>query len=261
MVVFLAVGSLSFFSLSGTHQEADSLRTDEGKKEGKNTGVSLTENKAEQKRLKNPMAEPSVHGEPKKNPVDTDPTSYTVLVNQDHPLPGGYVPPDLTIPDVPFPFHENLPKKQMRQKAGKALEKLFEEAEKQGIQLYAQSGYRSYERQKELYAFKGQRAGGVAKQVSARPGTSEHQTGLAMDITCRSVGFKLNQTFGQTKEGRWVARHAHQYGFIIRYPKGKEQITRFTYEPWHLRYVGKETATEIQKKNLTLEEYYETPSR
>lgn len=253
-LIFTVVTGMSLLPLSGVHEAADSSHTEE-EKERKNTEISLT--KQDQKDV---TKKESHTDEPEQIEVDTDPTSHTVLVNQSHPLPDGYVPPDLVFPDVPFPFSENLPKKQLRREAGEALEQLFAEAEKQGMMLYAQSGYRSYERQQELYAFKGNRAGGAANQVSARPGTSEHQTGLAMDVTCRAVGFKLNQSFAQTREGRWVAEHAHQYGFIIRYPKGKEEITGYTYEPWHLRYVGKKMASELKRKNLTLEEYYEGPA-
>ncbi|MFD1427996.1 M15 family metallopeptidase [Kroppenstedtia sanguinis] len=245
VLIFTLITGISLW-LSGMYQGADSSHA-EGKKEEKEPIESGQKAATEKK---------SPPKETEKIKVDTHPTSPTVLVNQTHPLPDGYTPPDLVVPDVPFPFHEDLPKKQLRREAGKALEQLFAEAEKQGLKLYAQSGYRSYERQKELFAFKGNRKGGAAKQVSARPGTSEHQTGLAMDITCSDVDFKLEESFAQTKEGRWVAKHAHQYGFIIRYPKGKEEITGFTYEPWHLRYVGKKLATELQSKDWTLEEYY-----
>ncbi|EGK13384.1 D-alanyl-D-alanine carboxypeptidase [Desmospora sp. 8437] len=254
-LIFTVVTGMSLLLLSGVHLASDSPHT-EGKKGRKNTAIALTKHKTIESD-QNATKKESHTDEAEKIEVDTDPTSHTVLVNQTHPLPDGYVPPDLVIPDVPFPFRENLPKKQLRREAGEALEQLFAEAEKQGMRLYAQSGYRSYERQKELYAFKGNRAGGAANQVSARPGTSEHQTGLAMDITCSAVGFKLNRSFAQTREGRWVAEHAHQHGFIIRYPEGKEEITGYTYEPWHLRYVGKKMATELKRKNLTLEEYYE----
>ncbi|WP_342748037.1 M15 family metallopeptidase [Melghirimyces profundicolus] len=188
--------------------------------------------------------------------VVSNPSSVTVLVNKTHKLPDGYIPPDLYIPDVRFPYEENLPKKKMRGVAAEALERLFAAADKQGITLYAQSGYRSYERQEAIFAYKSSQMGEEkASQISARPGHSEHQTGLAMDITSRSVGFKLEQSFGRTKEGQWVARHAHEFGFIIRYPQGKEHITGYSYEPWHLRYVGPRVAAEIHRNNLTLEEY------
>ena len=85
---------------------------------------------------------------------------------------------------------------------------------------------------------------------------SEHQTGLALDVSCPAVSLNLSQAFSETAEGRWLARHAPLYGFIIRYPKDKTKITGYSYEPWHIRYVGKNLAKYLYKNNLTLEEYY-----
>ena len=87
------------------------------------------------------------------------------------------------------------------------------------------------------------------------PGSSEHQTGLTIDVSAQSVSYRLDQSFGDTKEGKWLAKHCHEYGFIIRYPEGKTHITGYDYEPWHLRYVGVDTAKEITGSGLTLEEY------
>jgi zinc D-Ala-D-Ala carboxypeptidase len=186
----------------------------------------------------------------------TNPTSILVLVNKEHPLPGGYVPPDLITPNVPFPFKEDLPKKKMRKEAAAALEDLFVQASKDGLHLYAMSGYRSYETQKQIFnhnlLIQGQAA---ANAVSAHPGTSEHQTGLAMDLTTGSMHEQLEQSFASTPEGIWVQKHAAEFGFIVRYPKGKEKITGYEYEPWHIRYVGKEVAQEIKSKNITFDEY------
>ena len=112
------------------------------------------------------------------------------------------------------------------------------------------SGYRSYYDQKSTYNYwvsvYGQKD---ADTISARPGHSEHQTGLAFDIT------SLNSSYGETEEGIWLRENCFKYGFIIRYPKGKEHITGYAYEPWHIRYVGVEHATYIMNNNLTLEEY------
>lgn len=193
----------------------------------------------------------------------SNPEDLLVLVNKTWYLPEGYVPPDLMIPKVRFGFSGNSPKKQMRKEAADALKDLFQAAEKNGFVLYAQSGYRPYERQQTLFASNTRRFQSEAKanSVSARPGHSEHQTGLAMDITSSSVNMKLLTSFGDTPEGRWVAAHAHEFGFIIRYPKGKEAITGYQYEPWHLRYVGKSVATEIFERKLTLEEYLERPKK
>ncbi|MGP4076494.1 M15 family metallopeptidase [Halobacillus sp. K22] len=189
--------------------------------------------------------------------VVNDPDSIQVVVNKNRKLPEGYTPQDLTIPDVPFYFDEELPKKHMRKEAADALEKLFQAAEKAGQDLVAASGYRSYERQKTLFEGYIEEYGEEkAKTFSARPGTSEHQTGLAMDVTSAKMSFKLDESFRETEEGAWLAEHAHEYGFIIRYPEGKQDITGYTYEPWHLRYVGKDISSDIHKSEETLEEFF-----
>ncbi|QLK85242.1 D-alanyl-D-alanine carboxypeptidase family protein [Staphylococcus sp. 17KM0847] len=141
-------------------------------------------------------------------------------------------------------------------KAQKALQQLFDDAQKEGMSLYKISGYRSYPTQVELYKSYVQRDGKkAADQYSARPGHSEHQTGLAFDVGGVHSDENLYARFGKTKEGQWIAKHAHQYGFIVRYPKGKENITGYQYEPWHLRYLGKDKATEVYKSGEALEEY------
>ncbi|NLX62235.1 MAG: M15 family metallopeptidase [Tissierellia bacterium] len=179
-----------------------------------------------------------------------------VLVNKNRNLPSDYVPEDLVVPNVRFPFEEFHEKKQMRKEAAKALEELFKAAEEEGIYLFAISGYRSYERQKYLFDIRAERDGfEEANKLTAYPGQSEHQTGLAMDVSCQSLGFDLNEKFGQTVEGIWLKENAHRFGFIIRYEKDKVDITGYSYEPWHIRYVGKDAAKEIYEKNITLEEY------
>lgn len=92
--------------------------------------------------------------------------------------------------------------------------------------------------------------------LSAKPGSSEHQTGLTIDVSASSVGCLLTERFGSTKEGRWLAKNAHKYGYIIRYPKGKTKLTGYSYEPWHIRYVGVSYASYLKKNKLTLEELY-----
>ena len=94
-----------------------------------------------------------------------------------------------------------------------------------------------------------------ANRTSAKAGQSEHQTGLAMDITLKSLNYELTTSFGNTAEGKWVEKNAHNYGFIIRYPEGKEDITGYSYEPWHIRSVGVDLATKIYNSGLTYEEY------
>ncbi|WHX25268.1 D-alanyl-D-alanine carboxypeptidase family protein [Virgibacillus halodenitrificans] len=185
-----------------------------------------------------------------------NPYDQLALVNKQHALPADYIPKDLVTPKVRFPFTEDLPKKQMRQVAATALEKMFAAADKAGLDLFAQSGYRSYERQDAIFASNVNEHGEeAANKFSARPGESEHQTGLTMDVTSPDINYGLTIEFGKTDEGKWIKKHAAEYGFIIRYPKGKENITKYQYEPWHLRFVGKEAAKEIMTKGITLEEY------
>ena len=150
----------------------------------------------------------------------------------------------------------------LRKDAADALENMFEAAKKEGLELTAVSGYRSYKRQKSLHDTYVRRQGKAeADSVSAIPGTSEHQTGLAMDISSKSAKFQLEPIFGETNEGKWVAKHAHEFGFVIRYLEDKTETTEYSYEPWHLRYVGNPYATYIYKHHLTLEEAMEDKNK
>lgn len=191
--------------------------------------------------------------------ITSNPYDMLVLVNKEHALPADFIPEDLVIPDVPFPFTEDLPKKMMRKPAAIAMEEMFQAAENEGLELFAQSGYRSYERQEALFTSYIERDGEeAANKYSAKPGESEHQSGLTMDVTSPAVEFLLNEGFGDTEEGKWLEENCSTYGFIIRYPKGKENITKYQYEPWHIRYVGKIAAKEIMNNDITLEEYLAT---
>lgn len=132
-----------------------------------------------------------------------------------------------------------------------AFNKMKSAAASEGITLTIISGYRSYDTQSRLYNNYAAKDGKAkADTYSARPGTSEHQTGLAMDLN------SLSTSFGETKEGRWLAQNCHKYGFIIRYPQGKQNITGYIYEPWHVRYLGTDLAQKVYQSGLCLEEYY-----
>ncbi|WP_058308285.1 M15 family metallopeptidase [Gracilibacillus massiliensis] len=189
--------------------------------------------------------------------VIDDPKSVELVVNKQRKLPDGYEPDDLVEANVSYYAAEGDPKRLLRQVAANALEELFQAAETDGLDLVAVSGYRSYQRQKQIYennvATKGQEH---ADKFSAKPGTSEHQTGLAMDVASAALVAVLEQSFIETDEGKWLEENAHKHGFIIRYPEGKEDITGYSYEPWHLRYVGEDMATEIYQAQTTLEEYF-----
>jgi zinc D-Ala-D-Ala carboxypeptidase len=188
--------------------------------------------------------------------VVANPGDNAVMVNKSFKLPDGYSPPDLVEPNVPFLFKEHLEKRKMRKDAAAVLETLFAAAKKNGLPLAGVSAYRSYETQKTLYNNYVQKDGQVAAdRYSAKPGMSEHQTGLAIDVSGSTGQCAASDCFADTKEAKWLEQHAPEFGFIIRYPKGKESITGYQYEPWHLRYVGKELAKNIASKGLTLEEY------
>jgi zinc D-Ala-D-Ala carboxypeptidase len=141
--------------------------------------------------------------------------------------------------------------------ASAAVKKMMEAAKVEGHSLQAFSGFRSYEYQTSLYERYVNKDGKeAADRYSARPGYSEHQSGLAFDIG--EVGREdlwLTEAFGETEAGKWLMNHAHEYGFILRYPKGKEHVTGFMYESWHYRFVGNEHAAKIFEQNVTLEEY------
>ena len=184
-----------------------------------------------------------------------DPTDTLILVNKNNKAPA--VPVTLVKPDVQ-PTREAVSENiYMRPEAAAALENLFEAAAQDGITLYATSGYRSYSTQKAIFERKLERMDEKQANASvAKPGYSEHQTGLAMDIEGETTkGTGLTEAFGKSPEGIWTAEHCAEYGFIIRYPKEKTNITGYIYEPWHLRYVGKEAAAEITELGVTFEEY------
>lgn len=189
--------------------------------------------------------------------LDRDPESITVLVNKELSLPTNYVPKDLVVPNVKFSITYYDEKKLMRKEAAEALEDLFLAAEKDGYTLYGISAYRSYKRQYDIFTNNIKKKGfNHTLKYSAKPGYSEHQTGLAIDVSVKSIRNLLDSSFSNTPEGKWLDKNAHLYGYIIRYPEDKSSITGYSYEPWHIRYVGVSLATYLYENNLVLEEYY-----
>lgn len=190
---------------------------------------------------------PSESAEDRSPEIPSDPNNIKVLANKKRPLePLTYAPKDLV--------HIGSGQS-MRSEAAQAFKKLRNAGAASGVNFHPVSGYRSYNQQAATYnhwrATYGQQH---ADSVSAAPGTSEHQLGLAVDV---SDGIcNLRRCFATTNAGQWVARNAHKYGFVVRYPEGKTDVTGYWYEPWHLRYVGTELAGELTSKGLTLEEYY-----
>lgn len=145
--------------------------------------------------------------------------------------------------------------------AKKQLNKLLAKAEKDDVDLKLRSGYRSYKDQQHIMKkFVKEEGKERAKHYTAIPGHSEHQTGLAFDVGTDTPMNNFKKDFGKSKEGKWLARHATKYGFIIRYPKGQEQETGYSYEAWHIRYVGTGLAKIIKKEDTNLETYYNLPN-
>ena len=189
--------------------------------------------------------------------VISNPASIPVLVNKQNKLPDSYNPTDLVNTKIPFMSGATNEKCKMRNVAATAINQLFSAAKDQGISLLGVSAYRSHETQTTLFNYYVTRDGyKKARTYSALPGTSEHETGLAIDVTGGNGKCAAEDCFGGTKEAIWLEKHAAEYGFIIRYPQGKDSITGYQYEPWHLRYVGKTIALEIMNAGITLEEYF-----
>ncbi|MBE1524308.1 M15 family metallopeptidase [Nesterenkonia lutea] len=196
-------------------------------------------------------------GRPAAGP-DSEPDSVHVLVNKQNPLdPLDYTPDDLRHVDAPHEFEEAP----LREEAAGAYEELHAAADEAGLELWATTAHRDYDFQQTLYEQRlFQDGAAAADRVSARPGHSEHQTGLAVDVAdLQNRECYLRTCFGDTEQGRWLEVHAAEFGFIIRYPEGAEEITGFDYEPWHLRYVGEEAARAVTERGLTLEEYWDQP--
>lgn len=178
------------------------------------------------------------------------PYELLVLVNKYHQLPAGFKQYNLV--NMSREYTVNDGKQYLL--AGVAYEnyvQMSDAAKKDGLSMRVISAYRTEDYQRYLYNNRVRTTGKVnADNYSAKPGSSEHQTGLAVDI-CSTKG-----TFEYTPEFKWLQKHAHEYGFILRYPKGKEWITGYSYEPWHYRYVGADAAKIIYEEGITYEEYY-----
>lgn len=188
-------------------------------------------------------------------PEDMDsPDSTTVIVNKLRALPADYTPEDLV--ELSSDFTDGS--QQLREEAAEAAEDLFVAAQEDDIELQAISSFRSYDYQQQLYdSYLEQYGDDNTNGMSSRPGHSEHQTGLAMDIDSPDGQHTLQTSFGQTEAGEWLAEHAHEYGFVVRYPEDGQDITGFQYEPWHLRYFGEQFATQIFNNSGIAEDEFE----
>ena len=180
-------------------------------------------------------------------------SDYIVLTNKENLLSEDYIPPDLVKLTCKKISSDPI---QMREVAANALSDMFAAAKEDGIILYAHSGYRSYRTQKTMYSNRLKKNNGKDDGVVAYPGSSDHQTGLGIDIINKAgIGKKFTTAFAETKEGKWVAENCWNYGFVIRYQKNKEDITQIIFDPWHQRYVGEQVAQYKHENDLSLEEF------
>ena len=207
-----------------------------------------------------PKEQPNTESFNKKLYSTTDPTSIWVVVNKKHPLnPKTHVPSELSTPSVKLRLGSGEEQMKFRKLAQADLAGMFNAARADGVNLVFGSGYRSYALQKQFYdGYVAKDGQDKADTYSARPGYSEHQTGLAVDLTSPSGQCHLEICWENTLEGKWIAANAYKYGFIMRYPPDTQDVTGYQYEPWHLRYVGKELSSEMHDQKVqTLEEFFE----
>lgn len=235
------------------NSEPENNRSEEKNSEAEKPSVPETNkpseeisNEPEEKPSPEVRTETPVSARPSDSNSDISPkyVDGVLIVNKSYPVPEGYRPDNMVV--VPGSNNELL-----LPETSAAFTEMCADAWKNGLTLWVQSGFRSYELQTRLYnnyvASSGKTA---ADTFSARPGHSEHHTGLALDLNT------ITDSFAGTAEGKWVAENCWKYGFIIRYPKDKENITGYKYEPWHLRYLGKELAKDVYDSGLCLEEYF-----
>ncbi len=165
-----------------------------------------------------------------------------MLVNKFHYLKNDYLPDDIVPISNWYAYNGHSIKKEVYDK----YVSMWKAANEQGLRLLVNSSYRTFEDQQKEYDMSND-------DYASRPGFSEHQTGLALDIVTDNI---IGNEFENTDEFKWLQENAHLYGFILRYPKDKEYITGYNYESWHYRYVGKELATKVKESGLTYDEYY-----
>jgi D-alanyl-D-alanine carboxypeptidase len=197
--------------------------------------------------------------DPPKYSLDEANSLWVVVNKQRQISPLRHKPENLAFPNFPRPKIQNPYGLQLREEAATATQELAASMKEAGKgTLILNSGFRTFKTQKALYdRTKETRGLAVAEKLSARPGHSEHQLGLAADFSARGKGCVIMVCFGKTEAGIWLEQNAYQHGFILRYPKGYKAITGFQYEPWHFRYVGTELAQEMNIKGIkTLEEFW-----
>ena len=186
------------------------------------------------------------------DPIKTDLSKgHLMLTNKFNSLDNTYNSDSMVTVSKQYSYGEN---QMLTEETFNAFLNMFNAAKKENLTLIINSSFRSYEDQEEVYNdLKSTRGEEYANKIAAKPGFSEHQTGMAVDI--QTYGSKAS-TFEEFDEFKWLSNNAHKYGFILRYPKDKEYLTGYEYESWHYRYVGVEAATYIHENNITFDEYY-----
>lgn len=194
-----------------------------------------------------------------------DDLNIDVLVNKENMLSIDYIPKNMYIIDNnENNFHNYVDptiKPMLRMEVKPYIEKLIYDANNNGINIIVDSAFRSGYYQQMILDKLISEKGNEAYKLIALPGASEHQTGLAVDFAYYENGIYDDNVKEDDKEAIWLKENAWKYGFILRYPKGKEEITGFNFEPWHFRFVGLELAKELYEQNITLEEYYRNKTR
>lgn len=264
LIVFLAIGGLIINQKNQETQEKPKKQTKEEQKIEKLKSIPYYKKEYQKRYLEYQKENPNLSVENIVTYVNIgiDKPYYTntkkaenlntnlILVNKYNYLTEDYIPENLEPIDIAY-ARSGM---QLVREAKEAFETLSEDAKKEGKNIIAMSSYRSYDYQVNLYdnyvATDGKEA---ADTYSARAGYSEHQTGLAVDVYNKVLPYT---SFEETEEFNWMQENAYKYGFILRFPKDKVNITGYQYESWHYRYVGKEAAKYIHDHDLTLEEYY-----
>ncbi|MBK5246598.1 MAG: M15 family metallopeptidase [Peptostreptococcaceae bacterium] len=235
---------------------------------GNPASVVLNENSGNQKPtpdiLENPKEDGKAVDDSQEKPAEgttqtvakkTEDAGVLILVNKNNYLDESYKPNDLE-PIEYFAGDRSAEARFMKSEAADHFNEMMLAARESGYEVVMTTAYRSYGFQTILYENYVEKYGKAeADKFSAKPGYSEHQTGLAVDVTAPSVDYALTDAFDQTAEWKWLTENAADFGFVLRYPKGQDDITGYMYEPWHFRYVGIDAAKTITEREITLEEY------
>lgn len=258
LLILIVIASIGYATYSYVHDQ-QAARAHDTRQQAENTRIANDKAAmtAVEAKKKAPVTITLPGARPFRAIVDnySQPSSLWTVVSKTLAIPLTYVPAQLVIPDVEERSDKSIEERSVRSDIATPLKTMFMAAATDSHALMIGSAYRSAALQKMYFdnyaAVSGAEA---ANQYSARPGESEHQTGLAVDISTVSRNCYLNECFTSTPDGQWLATNAYTYGFTLRYPKDKEAITGYQFEPWHYRYVGIDFATALHESGMTLDE-------